>query len=269
MNTADRVRKLLAIAERANFDVRSYPGYAEPGYSGDCIVSANWNDKSQWIARQRRSVTLDDTPSRFARLFEKAGAEIEWCDEWTGCCECFRAVRTQPDSYCWTRSYIEGEYGVTCEECVEKNAPDYLAELEGKGRSAWTLDIDPESHGYGRLEQDFCHGFHPGQDSDPGLIADGLRACGIERFLFRIDSVGQFDADFSAYVHESEADLMPVSVESEGPSVSEGLKRALQNIPPRPEGNGVHVVSVDASTGTATGRLVSQQDFIDGRALDQ
>lgn len=35
-------------------------------------------------------------------------------------------------------------------------------------------------------------------------VAKELQAKGIERFLFQLDSVGQFDGRWSVYVHESE-----------------------------------------------------------------
>ena len=59
----------------------------------------------------------------------------------------------------------------------------------------------------------------------------------------------------------------------DGPSLADGLRRALQDaarkmealpqIPGHPK-----VAKCDASTGTAKARIVTPQDFVQGRALD-
>ena len=66
------------------------------------------------------------------------------------------------------------------------------------------------------------------------MIAKHLKKCGIRRFLFSLDSVGQFDMDFSVWVHKDESEKIPslqldCSANVDGLSVSEGLKRSLQN----------------------------------------
>lgn len=74
-------------------------------------------------------------------------------------------------------------------------------ELERAGQG-----VDPSDHGFERLDVDFESGFHPGQDSDPSVIAEELESRGVERFLFEIESVGQFDASFCVWVDSEEID---------------------------------------------------------------
>jgi hypothetical protein len=184
------------------------PGYAEPGYqtpaNGAGVYRANWNGLSEWDGRERKSI--DDTMPRLSAILEHIGAGIEWGDEWSDCYQCGKLVRTSPDSYGWQPSYIRTEDGEVCHECVSKDPEAYLLELEGDADRAWTLDIDPADHGYTLLEEGFENGFHPGQNDDPREIAGRLRARGIDNFVFRLDSVGQFDASFSVYVPDDYAD---------------------------------------------------------------
>lgn len=183
--------------------------YAEPGYTtpanGAGIYFSNWNDVGPWDAKPEER---DGTMGRVANLLEKAGADIQWEDEWSTCSQCGAAVRTSPDSYGWKRSFVVGGGEITCVRCVEADPEPYLEKFEGKPDRAWTLDIDPAEHGYALVEDGFESGWHPGQDDNPQEIAERLRAQGITRFLFRVDGVGQFDIGFSVYqkVEEEEGE---------------------------------------------------------------
>lgn len=90
-------------------------GYAEPGYDdpdSGLIATGNWNPT--W-----RGLEPDDqTMPRVARLLEKLGIELEWCDEWTFCTKCHKLVRTEANSYDWTPSYYELDGEIVCEECA-------------------------------------------------------------------------------------------------------------------------------------------------------
>lgn len=176
------------------------PAYSEPGYTDPKrggIYFANWNDISCYENGKRE--ILDDTMGRLAGALEKYGAEIEWSDKWQTCCQCGNAIRTNPDSYGWQPAYFMTEDGEVCHNCVAEDPAAYLADLEGSDTKCWTLDIDPADHGYKLLEEGFENGLHPGQNDDPREIAKRLREQGIDRFVFRLNDVGQFDARFSVY----------------------------------------------------------------------
>ena len=125
-----------------------------------------------------------------------------------------------------------------------------------------------------KLDQDFEHGLYGGQSADPKKIGEALRKRGIERYVFNLDSVGQFDQDFSVWVHESEKDKMPGSLdysETDGVDPAEVMKEGLKNaslamarVPPGPG----PVVATLRADGSAAARRVSPQDFIEGKALD-
>jgi hypothetical protein len=268
----------LSVAARGHSqveDIRLYSGYAEPGYTdpkSGVIALGNWNSVSEY--RAGKFVTVDDTPARVASLLEKLGVELEWEDEWAACQECGRISRISPDSYRWQRSGVEDEGGTVCGECLAGDPADYLAGLEGNPDRCNTIAaIDPADHGYVLVRDGFEHGFHPGQDASPRLIAEALERY-LTRFLFNLDGTGQFDLSFSVYVHESEEHLLPFALESlasertDGPSVSEGLRAALEDASAKmaslPDGEGVKYARCDPTTGTARVRVVSPEEFVQG-----
>jgi hypothetical protein len=135
---------------------------------------------------------------------EKLGIELEWSDEWTTCEHCGKAVRTKADSYRWQQYCVVIDSSIWCGDCIKADPTDYLASLEGQSNSCLTISVDVEEHGYVLLECGFEHGFYGGQDADPRLIAKALTQQGSERFVFDLDSVGQFDLSFSLWVHKEE-----------------------------------------------------------------
>jgi hypothetical protein len=247
-------------------------GYAEPGYSDpDCglIAVGDWNDVSRYNLQTRKFDHLDNTPGRVAKLLEKLGAELEWEDAWTSCADCGKLVRTQPDSYSWQRAYSECDDGVYCLDCIDP--VEHLEALEGNAQSCNTVDtINPADHGYECLQADLQHGLYGGQNADPNVVGKNLEKLGVRRFLFNLDSSGQFDIRFSVWVHKSEwkkvrKALKGKSLESRGDDPAENLRKALQTVPVGlPAGPGVQYTQIDLGTGTATTRLVSPEKFVNG-----
>lgn len=169
-------------------DVQYAAEYAEPGYAQPKkgILLANWNYFS-------RKVT---------DLLERYGYSIEWSDEWTTCDDCYRIVRTSPNSYSWKRShwFDEENCETICERCVKDNhIEEYLEAMENHPRSAITLDIDPAEYGYQLVQADLESGWDPGQNDDPQKIYQELKAKGHKHILFVLDSTGQFDINFSVW----------------------------------------------------------------------
>lgn len=192
-------------------EVRIVVGYSEPGYgcTDSIIAFGNWNTVTAW--KDGKSEELSTLPEKLGELLEKAGVECEWSDEWTECGSCCKAVRTQADSYSWTPSFVYDEGEITCADCVLEDPENYLSGLEGEdGRAetgaykAVTLNVDPEQHGYSKLPESYANGLHPGQNDNPGEIADSLAEHGIRRFLFKIEAQGQFDTHFGCYVANEE-----------------------------------------------------------------
>lgn len=256
-------------------------GYAEPGYGGldpdnAIIALGNWNEITRWDRDTQRSITISKIPCKVAKLIEKSGADIEWEDEWTTCDECMKLVRTNADCYSWKRSYVENDDGGTlCFDCQLEDVEGYLESLEGNPDTCATLEVDPTDHGYVLVLDRLEHGFHRGMDADPKVIAKTLERHGIERFLFKLDESSQFYSTFSMYVHEDEKGKLPAGWnqdEIDGPSVSDGLDRALRAVgeqsdklrQEQAEKGGVIVSDCDVSTGEAKTRLVSPEEFVRG-----
>jgi hypothetical protein len=180
------------VCQGGDFDLLSPTAYAEPGYRDPkkAILLADWNRVSR-------------TSSRW---LEAAGYALEWSDEWSECGDCYRAVRTQGDSYSWKRSYaiLDGE--ICCADCVAKGPGAYLASLRGDAGKVHTLDtVNLAKHGYVKVSRDFENGFHRGQDDSPNAIAAVLAGLGVEDFIFSLDGVGQFDVRFSLWLRPADA----------------------------------------------------------------
>lgn len=212
----------VSSASKARIEaIQFHPGYSEPGYedpASGIIATGNWNDADErnpeyeFDKRQSPWRKADDCVSRVARVLEKRfGAELEWSDQWDACSDCRKLVRTSGDSYCWTQAWVKLDGETVCRECAQKCAEEVLETFEGDPRKALTVDlgIDPAGYGYVRLLKDLENGFHDHQAADPNVVAEGLRKLGVERFLFVIDGCGQFDLNFSCWVHEDEIEKVP------------------------------------------------------------
>ena len=244
-----------------------YEGYAEPGYDDPAylVLIDNWN---QYSSR-----------NELEKLLEACGCAIEWSDEWYDCQQCYKLVRTSADCYSWTPSYVMfNGCEIVCHECMSEDEDmqrDYVeSELEGDCDKADTLGLDLEGLGYTRLDEDFQNGWYGGQSADPHKIGEALNKREITRFVFQIDSVGQFDARFSCWVHDDDmpADELDLcSSETDGVDPAEmmaaGLKDASEKMG-KLSGEGVKVATCNAD-GTADVRLVSKDDFIAGNGIDR
>lgn len=264
--------------------IRLIAGYAEPGYSdpdSGVIALGNWNSITRWDETTRQSVTIDDTPARVGCILEnRLGIELEWSDEWDECGCCYKAVRTQPDSYDWQRSYIVSDDGeITCHECLTSNEDHqraYLESLEGACEHCVTIDdIDLEQFGYRCLQSDFENGFYGGQAADPSAIGEALEEMDVSRYVFRLEYAAQFDLGFSVWVHSEQWDRIDherwnSANKDSALDPAEGLRQSLaaaSRQQPTETAGGIVVSECNVSDGTATTRVVSPQDFIDGKAL--
>lgn len=259
--------------------IQSAEGYAEPGYGEDGekgILFANWNSESRWNRETQKSEHINNTMPELLTLAEHLGYECEWEGEWQ-ICECNNAFRISPDSHYWTQygAIVNGE--CICGDCIVDDPEDYLEELYGDCNKAITFPIDLESHGFVDLnevskENSFESGLYGGQDASPDKIGKALESNGITDFIFKIDSVGQFDARFSVWVKQEDlqaakqavfendsyhADMDPAT------AMRQGLQAASKAMADLPNTAGVKYAKVN-SDGTADVRVVPPQEFIEG-----
>lgn len=185
-------------------------GYAEPGCTSqhDIIATGNWNDIYKYENGERTFVS--DIPSRVGKLLEKIGVEIEWEDEWAECSNCGKLVRTSPNTYGWQPSFKLMDCELLCIDCIEDDVEGYLLSLEGNSDTANTISsINPEDYGYIKYSDDnYETGCHYGQNDKPAKIAKELEKLEVSRYLFNVESTGQFETKWNVYVHNDEVDLL-------------------------------------------------------------
>jgi len=202
------MRQLLAnviqSAVDQGADIKWAPHYCEPGYNETLLVGekpsgiyfANWNPKSF-------TPLVSTIESRIGALLEHYDIPMEWSDEWDTCCDCGGAIQTQPDSYFWKPSYVLfNDYEIICESCVFADLDSYEEQLLNDPNRADTLDVDWSSRGWRRYDAKFETGFHSGQTDNPQEIFDQLTNTLTDPpdILFSIDSVGQFETNWSAWI---------------------------------------------------------------------
>ncbi len=249
-------------------EVMLFNGYAEPGYDGDKVALGNWNDVSHYDKTTSKFVKDDDVMPRLSSILEKLGYEVDWNDEYVVCEECNKPFRCSPSHYGWMMSGIDNETGCFCQECIDPE--EHLESLERQGSRCNTLDINPEDHNYILIRDDFENGLHCGQDASPKLIAEILDKIGCKRYLFNLDSTGQFDLDFSLWLHSDEANMLDKAKcalqtnNTDGPSNSEALSKALKSVPVASSDEGVVYSEISLPDGKCNTRVVSPQDFANG-----
>lgn len=230
------------------------------------IAYADWNDIGGYGDRNPYSKRARTLLKRVGDLLEQIGCELDWSDQVSTCDGCGKLIQTSPDCYSWQPEFVVGDGDITCAVCLADAGESYLEGLEGNERESCICTVDPSDYGYVKVADELERGFHPGQDADPRVIAKALRAKGVSRFLFQVDSVGQFDASFSVWIHESESKKVSELSrdETDGPSVSEAMKRGLEAAAKQSaalQGEGVRYSQINED-GTATTRLISREDFI-------
>lgn len=175
-------------------------GYAEPGYGATdtVVVFADWNATE--LAPLADTIEATD------------GAGLEWSDEWHRCDECYRAVRIEPDSYSWRPYYAwVNECEIICADCLREDVAGNLEQYRNDPDNAvtWASHADMVAAGWERWApadpRTFETGWHPGQTDDPRSVLDMIREETDADVVFLIDSTGQFDMRWSAWVEREDA----------------------------------------------------------------
>lgn len=191
-------------------------GYASPRYGlrDATIVLGNWNTRDKYDPTRETPLTKDETlPARLARVLERVGAEVEWLDEWTSCSECYRAIRTKPDSYGWKPEFAWlGDCDIVCSACLLE---DVAGSIDAGGyvndptrAITWCSDAELERAGWTQWAPDRIleNGWHPGQDDDPAKVLEEIRRETSADVVFRIQDAGQFDVKFRAYTRDADTE---------------------------------------------------------------
>lgn len=223
-STLDLASRLIEIAtgERWGDDLTVTDvivGCAEPGYSmadDAVIVLGDWNPKRYPRGDDEPLKKNETIGPRLARALERIGVETFWLDEWTRCDECYRAIRTEADSYGWKPSYAwQNDCERVCHECL---LADIGSAIDAGGyvnnannAVTWTDGATLEQNGWTQWApgdpHQYANGWHPGQDDDPAaILAEILASDETAEVVFLVDATGQFDVRFSAYTRDRDDD---------------------------------------------------------------
>jgi len=130
-------------------EMQIHPGYAEPGYNSQLVVTGNWNSVTRYDKDTKERVKVSNLPERLSAIFEKMGFETEWYDEWHSCDECQRIFRQEPDSYGWKPSFVEYKDSILCMNCFKDSPGDALFHWAKNHSSVeFNFELDPSEHGY-------------------------------------------------------------------------------------------------------------------------
>jgi hypothetical protein len=215
-----RLIKVVCGEEYGDYEIvhdLTTEGYAEPGYRSDhgIVVLGNWNPKRFPRGDDAPLTREENRGPRLAEALERIGVDIEWYDEWSQCSHCARLFRNEPDSYSWTPSYVffEDACEFACTDCALEHFTEELIEMHvNNSDKALTIVDDAwmEAQGFERIPEDgssFQNGWYPGQTDDPATILQGILDRSPEaEVVFLIDSTGQFDVRFSAWVRNVDTD---------------------------------------------------------------
>jgi hypothetical protein len=173
---------------------------------------ANWNDRGGY-GRDTEHIRADFVPGRLENVLERMGIGTYWCDEYYTCDECYRLMRTEPDSYSWQPEYVAHEYGYTCIDCVDAdmviglalNNPDYAI----MRKIARKVDLD--AAGFVQYdpyegEETYHNGWHEGMTDNPREVAKRVQSEGWREYVFVLSETSQFYVSFECHVRDYDAD---------------------------------------------------------------
>lgn len=172
-------------------DIQFADDYAEPGYvlTDKGIILADWNN----------------IPDNIYEELEELGYDLEYSDEWL-IADNGDAVRTSPDSYSWEPSYLVTEYGeiLTIKDEPEEWIREIIITDHLQTMSALPSHISTQTLidlGFSRVsDEEYEHGFHPGQTDKPQDIAEKVFSEGeFSALVFRITEQSQFYIKFELW----------------------------------------------------------------------
>lgn len=185
---------LLDRLESADADSRWYPGWAESerdtDESGHGVFVANWNRGDA---------------ERIGRILERRyDVATDWSDQVAACCDCGRAVRTEPTHYGWLPGYVllPGSGDLLCRACALRDVDSYVDALANNPSIADTFGVDWTEHGF-ELHADRLESGSHGQNDDPRKVFATLQRPG-RTVIFRIDRAGQLDIRFSVWIRDDD-----------------------------------------------------------------
>lgn len=217
LSAAMRLIRVVTGEEYGDGEVVTNIGIGYAGGNGmsgmsDVWVTGDWNDRTHYESGTR---VIDSTvPSRLFDALERLKVNGEWSDEWDTCAECYKLIRTEPDSYCWTPQFILTDDGeLVCRDCMLESPAEFVdGEFANHPDRAitWLSERELAELGWHDAfpdEHSAQHGWHPGQNDTPASVLKAWRATLDDTesdFVFIIVDKGQFDVSFRLYVRDEE-----------------------------------------------------------------
>jgi len=193
-NSTDPAKQGASAKQELDY-IEFCQSYGEKGYDNPKrgILFANWNKFPRFIDE----------------LLERAGYAVEWSDEWIISSETGKAYRTSPNGYDWKPYYVLTDDAdvVGGDEIESGDQLDWYVNeyLINDTSRANVFDIDLASLGFTRFDDTFETGWYPGQNDKPAQVFARIRRLHPNSdIVFSIDSVGQFDAHWSAWFREAQ-----------------------------------------------------------------
>jgi len=180
-------------------------------YNGETILIGDWwkRDKDELHTYKIMEFIEDNYSDTLT----------EWHDEWCTCSECYKGIRTNPNSYGWEPSFINTEYGLLCHECCKED-PEYIIDEYknniSKAIPNWAIELI-ENEGFSCLEDNemtctrFQNGWHQGMNDTPEKIIKSIEEefeidhiNNIFDYIFVITDNSQFYINFTIFLRRVE-----------------------------------------------------------------
>ena len=214
------LHRLMDYANENNLYIDWYPGCAEPGYDDVQMLAADWNPERFKFQDKGFKHSKTSKIAQWIETYFNGDLALEWSDEWASCGDCYKAVRTSPDSYGWEPYYIMFHAELVCGDCMQENPADGIeAYMNSTSRAipSWFIE-SAENEGFYCILDDpyykdqckrFETGFHPGQNDTPEKALEEIYEVVSEKwfhenmdYLFAITSRGQFDLHWTVLVRK-------------------------------------------------------------------
>lgn len=181
----------------------------------------------------------DDKPSYlipesfqpYVDVLESLMGNWGFSDEYCTCSNCYKIIRTSPDSYNWQAEFYLGDGEILCPDCIDTES--MLEEYKNTNKAVPDFILRRADCNLVELDREFSNGFFSGQDDSPEKLIKAFKDSDID-IWFKINP-SQFYVDFQVLVmSDNEAaasELLNQADSYQGFSTSGELSKALQNKP--------------------------------------
>lgn len=225
-------------------------------FLGDLHEKGDWDNRPPFIV-----------PEGLKGMNEILDADWGFSDEYITCSDTGEVVRTSPDSYDWTQDYWLRDGEVIC----DIDPDEYIADCKN---NLMNCDlVDPEEHGFVKIEKEFSTGLYEWANDDPKKLMAALNDEGID-VLFQV-SPAQFTQGWEIYVPTGQVKQTRKLLDTidhkypHGKSPADISKKYLKDASTvmsemRAKGEEGMLYAKPTEEGKAKVRIISKKEFIEG-----